>query len=63
MKSIEDSGTGKGREFFASLSAPPWNIPQSTRNRTPDVWTRMQEPVTSLAAPRKVTTMLTERPS
>jgi len=53
-KSTEEGGTGIRRWFFRSLSLPPWNMPQSTRNRVRPAWTRMQEPVTSRAPPRKV---------
>ena len=62
-KSIDAGGTGIRRAFFRSLSPPPWNIPQSTRNRLRDVCTRMQEPVTSRAAPRNVRVTLIGPPS
>jgi len=58
-KSIEEGGTGMRRRFFRSLSPPPWNNPQSTRNRARPDCTRMQEPVTSLAAPKNVRVTLT----
>jgi len=52
----EDEVDRRGRDrhpraFFRSLSTPPWNNPQSTRNRLRAVCTRMQEPVTSAPRP------------
>jgi hypothetical protein len=31
---------GKARWFLARVSRPPWNMPQSTRKRTPSASTR-----------------------
>src|SRR5688572_996645 len=46
-------GWNANRSFFAS-APPPWNMPQSTRNRISPVSTSKQEPVTSAAAPWNV---------
>ena len=52
-KSIARTSNASASAFFWSLSCP-WNIPQSTRKRSPAVSTRNELPVTSPAAPRNV---------
>jgi hypothetical protein len=39
-KSIVRGSKLKARWFFSRVSRPPWNMPQSTRKRTPSASTR-----------------------